>query len=69
MVGLSKLPRFGMLSRHPDLQCSLSDHFSVEATLVHSRAMEADSEEDEEVALRNGTYLSLPTSSESKTMV
>ncbi|KAH8675711.1 Endonuclease/exonuclease/phosphatase [Xylariales sp. PMI_506] len=26
--------RVGMLDRHPDLGCSLSDHFSVEATLV-----------------------------------
>lgn len=26
--------RVGMLQRHPDLGCSLSDHFSVEATLV-----------------------------------
>lgn len=26
--------RVGMLSRHPELGCSLSDHFSVEATLV-----------------------------------
>lgn len=26
--------RVGMLARHPDLGCSLSDHFSVEATLV-----------------------------------
>ncbi|KAL7628675.1 phospholipase C type enzyme [Parahypoxylon ruwenzoriense] len=26
--------RVGMLSRHPDLGCSLSDHFSVEATLL-----------------------------------
>ncbi|KAI0385852.1 DNase I-like protein [Hypomontagnella monticulosa] len=26
--------RIGMLARHPDLGCSLSDHFSVEATLL-----------------------------------
>jgi len=31
--------KVGMLSRHPELQCSLSDHFSVEATLVHSKSI------------------------------
>lgn len=30
--------RVGMIDRHPDLGCSLSDHFSVEATLVVHRA-------------------------------
>jgi sphingomyelin phosphodiesterase 2 len=32
-----KSAKVGMLSRHPELQCSLSDHFSVEATLTHSK--------------------------------
>lgn len=33
--------RVGMLARHPDLGCSLSDHFSVEATLVfHATSLE-----------------------------
>lgn len=29
-----KTARVGMMERHPSLECSLSDHFSVEATLV-----------------------------------
>lgn len=32
-----KTARVGMLTRHPELQCSLSDHFSVEATLALHR--------------------------------
>lgn len=60
-----KTAKVGMLSRHPDLQCSLSDHFSVETTLFHSKAVEAEaSKEDEESALQNGAFLSSPTSSE-----
>ncbi|KAF3768928.1 DNase I-like protein [Cryphonectria parasitica EP155] len=35
--------RVGMTQRHPELGCSLSDHFSVEATLVfHTTAPEGD---------------------------
>ena len=48
-----KSARVGMLDRHPELQCSLSDHFSVEATLVHSNALDLDAES----ALRKGAYL------------
>jgi len=41
-----KSAKVGMLARHPELQCSLSDHFSVEATLVHSKhIMSTDGEE------------------------
>ncbi|KAI5279926.1 phospholipase C type enzyme, partial [Ascosphaera acerosa] len=29
--------RLGMMERHPTLHCSLSDHFSVEATIVRRR--------------------------------
>lgn len=39
-----KSAKVGMLSRHPELQCSLSDHFSVEATLVHSKHLGLDNE-------------------------
>ncbi|KAG9238674.1 Endonuclease/exonuclease/phosphatase [Amylocarpus encephaloides] len=62
---LVKSAKVGMLSRHPDLQCSLSDHFSVETTIKHSRIDDtAVTKEDEESALQNGAFLSSPTSSQ-----
>ena len=57
-----KSAKVGMLSRHPELQCSLSDHFSVEATIVHSRALEDDAKEDD--AVHNGVFLQSPAASE-----
>jgi sphingomyelin phosphodiesterase 2 len=38
--------KVGMMDRHPTLQCSLSDHFSVEATLRWSTEGEVQKEED-----------------------
>lgn len=64
-----KSAKVGMLSRHPDLQCSLSDHFSVETTLQHSRSFQGNiTKEEDESALQNGAYLSSPTSSEFRTV-
>jgi sphingomyelin phosphodiesterase 2 len=63
-----KAAKVGMLSRHPELQCSLSDHFSVETTLIHSRALEGEAKEEEESAMQNGAYLSSPTTSEFKSL-
>ena len=59
-----KAAKVGMLSRHPELQCSLSDHFSVEATIVHSRALEIDAKEHEDDAVHNGVFLQSPAASE-----
>lgn len=64
--------RVGMIERHPQLQCSLSDHFSVHATLgfhVPQPASSASSSNDQgtEVdaeGVDRGTYLDSPTSSE-----
>jgi sphingomyelin phosphodiesterase 2 len=56
--------KVGMLSRHPELQCSLSDHFSVEATIVHSKSLEVDSKEQEDDAVHNGVFLQSPATSE-----
>jgi sphingomyelin phosphodiesterase 2 len=55
--------KLGMLSRHPELQCSLSDHFSVEATIVHSRSLEI-AKETENDAVHNGVLLQSPATSE-----
>ncbi|PQE31909.1 putative inositol phosphosphingolipids phospholipase C protein [Rutstroemia sp. NJR-2017a WRK4] len=50
--------RVGMTERHPTLQCSLSDHFSVEATLVHTTyASPADQTKLNASAVSNGVYL------------
>ncbi|KAF2147207.1 uncharacterized protein K452DRAFT_293669 [Aplosporella prunicola CBS 121167] len=35
--------KVGITGRHPTLRCSLSDHFSIEATLVRNAASDADS--------------------------
>lgn len=60
-----KTARVGMLDRHPELQCSLSDHFSVEATLVHSISAEPEpSKTEESNAMHNGVFLESPTTSE-----
>lgn len=61
-----KSAKVGMLSRHPELQCSLSDHFSVEATIVRSTSLPAntDSNVQEDDAVRNGVFLQSPATSE-----
>lgn len=58
--------KVGMQMRHPELQCSLSDHFSVEAKLVHSRALQAEAQvnKEEDDAVAGGVYLSSPAASE-----
>ncbi|MCJ1363391.1 phospholipase C type enzyme [Acarospora aff. strigata] len=50
-----KNAKVGMIDRHPSLKCSLSDHFSVEATLQRSSG---DSTEEIEALqnVGNGTY-------------
>jgi sphingomyelin phosphodiesterase 2 len=58
--------KVGMLMRHPDLDCSLSDHFSVEATLVNSRSLDEE-DRGEDSAMRNGVYLQSPTTSDFRT--
>jgi sphingomyelin phosphodiesterase 2 len=59
-----KSTKLGMLERHPDLQCSLSDHFSVEATLVHSKWLEQESPKEEDMAVNSGAFLESPAVSE-----
>lgn len=60
-----KSAKVGMLGRHPELQCSLSDHLSVEATLVYSTTLDTDAtKEDEEDAVHNGVFLQSPSTSE-----
>lgn len=60
-----KSAKLGMLERHPDLQCSLSDHFSVEATLVHSKFLEQDTpKDDDDLVVNNGAFLESPAVSE-----
>jgi len=59
-----KTAKVGMLSRHPTLQCSLSDHFSVEATLVHVIPDAFDPSKEEESAVSNGVFLQSPAASE-----
>ncbi|KAH9827970.1 inositol phosphosphingolipids phospholipase C-like [Teratosphaeria destructans] len=52
--------RVGMTMRHPDLRCSLSDHFSVEATLGVDRRGADDVVEEEEETRDVATTTSLP---------
>lgn len=60
-----KNAKVGMLSRHPQLQCSLTDHFSVECTLVHSKAIGiSTSRISDESAAQNGSFLKSPATSE-----
>ncbi|RYP90602.1 hypothetical protein DL770_003269 [Monosporascus sp. CRB-9-2] len=64
--------RVGMRETHPELQCSLSDHFSVEATLAfhipqpESTRSSSPDDQGAETSDRaaGGTYLESPTSSE-----
>jgi sphingomyelin phosphodiesterase 2 len=57
--------KVGMISRHPVLGCSLSDHFSVEATLkFHTPTPRPLHHQSSDVALTNGTYLQSPTGSD-----
>lgn len=51
--------RVGMVEPHPTLGCTLSDHFSVEATLaLHVPASSSrDSRASDSAALNNGAYL------------
>lgn len=46
--------KIGMIDRHPDLNCSLSDHFSVEATI--SRLLESQSSGSENLPNRLSTH-------------
>jgi len=48
--------RVGMIERHPRLGCSLSDHFSVEATVMFHHPL-ATRKADADSAVHNGTYL------------
>ncbi|TAQ84976.1 hypothetical protein B7494_g6688 [Chlorociboria aeruginascens] len=59
-----KTAKVGMLSRHPDLQCSLSDHFSVEATLIHSSSTSSHTAKEEDSAVNDGVFLQSPATSE-----
>jgi sphingomyelin phosphodiesterase 2 len=57
--------KLGFVDRHPELQCSLSDHFSVEVTLTHSSSIAYDpSKAEEESAVTNGVFLKSPVPSE-----
>jgi len=64
-----KTAKVGMLSRHPELGCSLSDHFSVECTLVHTRSIEEEGvrNQQEDLAVDRGAFLQSPATSEFKT--
>jgi sphingomyelin phosphodiesterase 2 len=59
-----KTVKVGMMSRHPELQCSLSDHFSVETTLVNSKSIQSGTKEQEDEAVHNGVFLESPSTSD-----
>lgn len=62
-----KTAKVGFQERHPDLQCSLSDHFSVEATLIHTKSIDdgdKSSIDEDHGAVNRGAFLSLPPSGE-----
>jgi len=59
-----KSAKVGFMDRHPELQCSLSDHFSVEATLIHSSALPLIVSKNDDNAVHNGVYLQSPAGSE-----
>lgn len=57
-----KSARVGMAERHPTLQCSLSDHFSVEATLSWRSGSDRFAEgKVQPVAVESGGYLHSPS--------
>jgi len=56
-----KSAKVGMMFRHPVLHCSLSDHFSVETTLVRYKSSGVEHLKDD---VDNGAYLLSPTASE-----
>ncbi|CAL3973245.1 unnamed protein product [Diplocarpon coronariae] len=61
-----KTAKVGFQQRHPELQCSLSDHFSVEVTLVHSKSVDYkdnSSIEDGDPTVNSGTFLRSPANS------
>jgi sphingomyelin phosphodiesterase 2 len=61
-----KTAKVGMLFRHPHLGCSLSDHFSVECTLINTRSIEDQGPEnyEDDLAVDRGAFLQSPTTSE-----
>ncbi|PBP18399.1 inositol phosphosphingolipids phospholipase C [Diplocarpon rosae] len=62
-----KSAKVGFQQRHPELQCSLSDHFSVEATLVHSKSVhdkDNPGTEDGNSRIKSGNISGLPANSE-----
>lgn len=60
-----KTAKVGFFERHPELQCSLSDHFSVEASLVWHASETRHSEQTEgETEINDVTFLQSPTASE-----
>lgn len=64
-----KSAKVGFLQRHPELQCSLSDHFSVECTLVHSRSLDkTESESQAQAAVEEGVFLQSPRHSVNQTL-
>lgn len=53
-----KNARVGMLQRHSKYQCSLSDHFSVETTLIRTKyASPAQKRKENKSAVSNGVFL------------
>ncbi|EKD20612.1 inositol phosphosphingolipids phospholipase C [Drepanopeziza brunnea f. sp. 'multigermtubi' MB_m1] len=62
-----KCAKVGFQERHPELQCSLSDHFSVETTLVHIKPSDCEdnsSIDDDDPAVSSGAFLQSPSNSE-----
>jgi sphingomyelin phosphodiesterase 2 len=55
--------KVGMTERHPVLQCSVSDHFSVEATLIRRLEPLSQDPQKTEDAAANGVFLQSPTNS------
>jgi sphingomyelin phosphodiesterase 2 len=62
-----KTARVGMTERHPELQCSVSDHFSVETTLSWNACSEGyKGHEAQPVAVESEAFLEGPTVSETQ---
>ena len=56
--------RVGMTERHPQLQCSLSDHFSIETTLQwHPEAHRQDPQRSDKDTIDTGAFLESPNNS------